>query len=165
MQHHFAYLSISCIDQPTLAKASREQDSGIERVNRAILSMDQVTQQNAALVEETAAASQSMGEQARERQSLMGFFKWDEQGLSEAATTGAAKPSQSVGKAKPIAALASKPAVATKPKPTPVEKKPPASHAVSEEWEEFYNEPKLTPVPPASTSALRRLLPPASPQN
>jgi methyl-accepting chemotaxis protein len=39
--------------------------------------MDQVTQQNAALVEETAAASQSMGEQARELQNLMGFFKLD----------------------------------------------------------------------------------------
>ena len=61
-----------------ITTASREQASGIEQVNRAILSMDQVTQQNAALVEETAAASQSMSEQAHELQDLMGFFKLDQ---------------------------------------------------------------------------------------
>ncbi len=58
-----------------IAAAAREQASGIDQVNRAILQMDQVTQQNAALVEQTAAASQAMGEQARELQNLMGFFK------------------------------------------------------------------------------------------
>ena len=58
-----------------MAAAAREQASGIEQVNKAILQMDQVTQQNAALVEETAAASQAMGGQARELQQLMGFFK------------------------------------------------------------------------------------------
>ncbi|HHW76344.1 MAG TPA: hypothetical protein GX399_04805, partial [Xanthomonadaceae bacterium] len=62
-----------------IATASREQASGIDQVNRAILQMDQVTQQNAALVEQTAAASQAMGEQARDLQNLMGFFKLDEQ--------------------------------------------------------------------------------------
>ncbi|MCB1782326.1 MAG: HAMP domain-containing protein [Candidatus Competibacteraceae bacterium] len=61
-----------------ITAAAKEQASGIEQVNTAILSMDQVTQQNAALVEETAAASQSMGEQARELQRLMGFFKLDQ---------------------------------------------------------------------------------------
>jgi hypothetical protein len=40
--------------------------------------MDQVTQQNAALVEQTAAASHTMGDQARELQNLMAFFKLDE---------------------------------------------------------------------------------------
>jgi methyl-accepting chemotaxis protein len=60
-----------------MAAAACEEASGIEQVNRAILQMDQVTQQNAALVEQTAAASQSMGEQARELHKLMGFFKLD----------------------------------------------------------------------------------------
>lgn len=59
--------------------AAREHASGIEQVNKAILQMDQATQQNAALVEETASASQSMGEQARELQERMSFFKLDEQ--------------------------------------------------------------------------------------
>jgi phosphoglycerate-specific signal transduction histidine kinase len=58
-----------------MAAAAREQASGIEQVNQAILQMDQVTQQNAALVEETAAASHSMGDQAQELQQLMSFFK------------------------------------------------------------------------------------------
>ena len=57
-----------------IAAAAREQASGIEQVNKAILQMDQVTQQNAALVEETAAASHAMGDQAHDLQQLMGFF-------------------------------------------------------------------------------------------
>jgi methyl-accepting chemotaxis protein len=48
-----------------IAAASREQSSGIEQVNRAIMQMDEVTQQNAALVEQAAAATQSMTDQAR----------------------------------------------------------------------------------------------------
>jgi methyl-accepting chemotaxis protein len=48
-----------------IAAASREQSSGIEQVNRAVMQMDEVTQQNAALVEQAAAASQSMADQAR----------------------------------------------------------------------------------------------------
>ncbi|MGB2974188.1 MAG: CZB domain-containing protein, partial [Candidatus Competibacter sp.] len=54
------------------------QASGIEQVNKAILQMDQTTQQNAALVEQTAAASHAMGEQAQQLQHLMAFFKLDE---------------------------------------------------------------------------------------
>jgi methyl-accepting chemotaxis protein len=62
-----------------IAAASREQASGIEQVNKAILQMDQATQQNAALVEQTAAASHSMGDQARDLDQLMRFFKLDGQ--------------------------------------------------------------------------------------
>ncbi|HRX71363.1 MAG TPA: methyl-accepting chemotaxis protein [Candidatus Competibacteraceae bacterium] len=61
-----------------IATASREQANGIEQVNKAVLQMDQFTQQNAALVEQTAAASQTMGVQTRELQQLMGFFTLDE---------------------------------------------------------------------------------------
>jgi methyl-accepting chemotaxis protein len=43
-----------------LAAGSREQLSGIEMVNRAVTQLDQMTQQNAALVEEASAASKSM---------------------------------------------------------------------------------------------------------
>ena len=59
-----------------MAAAAREQARGIEQVNKAILQMDQVTQQNAALVEETAAASHAMGDQARELQQMMSFSRW-----------------------------------------------------------------------------------------
>jgi len=47
-----------------IASASSEQSTGIEQVNIAVSQMDSVTQQNAALVEEAAAAAQSMSEQA-----------------------------------------------------------------------------------------------------
>jgi len=47
-----------------ISAASNEQSSGIEQVNQAIVSIDDVTQQNAALVEEAAAAAQSMRDQA-----------------------------------------------------------------------------------------------------
>ncbi|MBT2326183.1 MCP four helix bundle domain-containing protein [Variovorax paradoxus] len=47
-----------------ITAASHEQTQGIEQINQAITQMDQVTQQNAALVEEAAAAAQSMQEQA-----------------------------------------------------------------------------------------------------
>ena len=57
-----------------IAKASNEQATGIHQVHDAITSIDQVTQQNAALVEETSAASESMSEQARNLSQDMAFF-------------------------------------------------------------------------------------------
>jgi methyl-accepting chemotaxis protein len=47
-----------------ISAASQEQSSGIEQINLAVVQMDQVTQQNAALVEESAAAAASLQEQA-----------------------------------------------------------------------------------------------------
>jgi methyl-accepting chemotaxis protein len=46
-----------------IADSSREQSQGIEQVNRAVTQMDEMTQQNAALVEEAAASSESIVEQ------------------------------------------------------------------------------------------------------
>jgi len=48
-----------------IAAASNEQSGGIEQVNKAVMQLDELTQQNAALVEQASAASQSMAEQAR----------------------------------------------------------------------------------------------------
>ena len=60
-----------------IAAASGEQASGIDQVNRAIGQMDEVTQQNAALVEQAAAASKSMEEQSQQLKQQVGFFKLD----------------------------------------------------------------------------------------
>ncbi len=57
-----------------IAAASEEQSSAIDQVNQAITQMDGNTQQNAALVEESAAAAESMSEQAKELTQLMSFF-------------------------------------------------------------------------------------------
>ncbi|HEY0885816.1 MAG TPA: methyl-accepting chemotaxis protein, partial [Ramlibacter sp.] len=53
----------------------QEQTRGIEQVNQAITQMDQVTQQNAALVEEASAAAQSMREQAGALVQAVSVFK------------------------------------------------------------------------------------------
>jgi methyl-accepting chemotaxis protein len=58
-----------------ITSASSEQTSGIEQINQAITEMDEVTQQNAALVEQAAAASQSMQDQAAALAEVVGFFK------------------------------------------------------------------------------------------
>jgi len=47
-----------------ISSASQEQTQGIEEINRSVVEMDSVTQQNAALVEEASAAAQAMHEQA-----------------------------------------------------------------------------------------------------
>ena len=60
-----------------IAAASVEQTTGIRRVNDAIAEMDQVTQQNAALVEEAAAAAQSLQDQAGHLEQVVGVFKLD----------------------------------------------------------------------------------------
>ncbi len=58
-----------------IAAASQEQSIGIDQVNRAVTSMDEVTQQNAALAEQTSAASSALNEKARQMESLMGHFR------------------------------------------------------------------------------------------
>lgn len=62
-----------------IASASQEQATGIDEINTAVTQMDEVTQQNAALVEENTAAAQSMVEQARGLEKLMSFFKLSDQ--------------------------------------------------------------------------------------
>jgi methyl-accepting chemotaxis protein len=70
-----------------IADASQEQSAGIEQVNMAISQMDQVTQQNAALVEEAAAASQAMQDQAGALAQTVGMFKVDGAGSGSGAVT------------------------------------------------------------------------------
>jgi methyl-accepting chemotaxis protein len=58
-----------------IAAASREQSSGIDQVNRAVTQMDELTQQNAALVEQATGASQTMAEQVRELNELLARYR------------------------------------------------------------------------------------------
>jgi methyl-accepting chemotaxis protein-1 (serine sensor receptor) len=58
-----------------ISVAGREQELGIEQINTAVAEMDTVTQQNAALVEEAAAASQAMEEQAAALADLVSVFQ------------------------------------------------------------------------------------------
>ena len=107
-----------------IAAAGQEQTQGIEQVTKAIGQMDEMTQQNAALVEEAAAASESLDEQGKNLQRLMSFFSVD----------GATPDEKPVAKAKPApkkAKVAAKKAkAAPKRKPAPVT-------AQDDEWDEF----------------------------
>jgi len=58
-----------------ISVASDEQNSGVGQVVEAISQMDQVTQQNAALVEEMAAAAESLNSQAQELVQTVSVFK------------------------------------------------------------------------------------------
>ena len=60
--------------------ASKEQSDGIEQVNQAIMQMDEVTQQNAALVEEAAAAAQALQDQAQKLVHVVSVFKLSDVG-------------------------------------------------------------------------------------
>ena len=69
-----------------ITTATREQTAGIEQINIAIAQMDQVTQRNAALVEQEAAAADSLQEQAANLEKLVSVFKVkDQAGLARPA--------------------------------------------------------------------------------
>lgn len=117
-----------------ISAASAEQSSGIEQVNRAITQMDEVTQQNAALVEEAAAAAGSLEEQANRLKTTVSVFRVDASQIS----TGYAAP-----------ALAALPSAAPAARPTPVKKKAAASAAtsVASAAPAAAAAPKATPAP------------------
>ena len=61
-----------------ITAASTEQSAGIDQVNDAIIHIDEITQQNAALVEEAAAAAASLQEQAANLSQVVSIFKFDQ---------------------------------------------------------------------------------------
>lgn len=58
-----------------IAASSQEQAAGVDQVNKAVMSMDEMTQQNAALVEEAAAATQALSSQAVELTQLLSRYR------------------------------------------------------------------------------------------
>ena len=118
-----------------IASSSREQASGIEQVNKAITMMDDVTQQNAALVEEASAAAQALTEQASNLTQLISRYRVGESGAADEATQAPARPAPAAaverraptrpmtGKKRPVA-VAAAPARAN-------------GAAAAEEWKDF----------------------------
>lgn len=120
-----------------IASSSREQASGIEQVNKAITMMDDVTQQNAALVEEASAAAQALTEQASNLTQLIARYRVGDNTAAEtphvaARPAGAAAPAVErraanrplTGKRKPAAAPVVAPART-------------ASAGSDEQWKDF----------------------------
>ena len=118
-----------------ISSASQEQSQGIAEVNQAIIEMDGMTQQNAALVEEAAAAAQSLQDQAAELASVVSIFKLDMQSerftaKSEPTSVKRVDPTSSKLKQAPKSKIKSLPVA------KPVAKKA-AKVDDSNDWEEF----------------------------
>jgi methyl-accepting chemotaxis protein len=123
-----------------ISAASQEQSSGIEQINQAITQMDEVTQQNAALVEEAAAAAQSLQDQAGRLSETVGIFKLSSSSLATAAPAMAARATSikhTIDVTPRPSALPQKKASqpATAAKPAVAKKMPDADDAGS--WEQF----------------------------
>ncbi|WP_051293751.1 methyl-accepting chemotaxis protein [Pseudoduganella violaceinigra] len=139
-----------------ISLATQEQSSGIDQINTAISQMDHVTQQNAALVEEAAAASAALEEQAARLMDVVSVFKLDAAALAaedvqvrrpstQARALAAARPARGAaqravprgsadagaGKAAEAPAVAKAPAVAGTRRPAVAVSKP------GDDWEEF----------------------------
>ncbi|KUJ71410.1 methyl-accepting chemotaxis protein [Thiomicrospira sp. WB1] len=128
-----------------ISAASNEQMTGIEQVHKAISQIDEVTQQNAALVEETSAAAESMSEQAEILDKDMSFFNT---GQPKASAQSQSAPKVAKAPQKQTPAKPAKPAAlpqasakdtasakdgdkAEKPKPAPEQS------SADDEWAEF----------------------------
>ncbi len=106
-----------------ISAASLEQSAGIEQVNIAITHMDEMTQQNAALVEQAAAAAESLEEQAHNLAEAVGVFRLDD-----------------MGRAAPARQLSGPRPKLPSPAPQAAAKKAlgkPRTNPEEDEWEEF----------------------------
>ncbi|HWW69917.1 MAG TPA: methyl-accepting chemotaxis protein, partial [Duganella sp.] len=83
-----------------IMSASQEQSNGIEQINTAVTQMDDVTQQNAALVEEAAAAAQAMQDQVNSLNEVVGIFR------VEAKAGAPRQPMKTLAKPAPVQRLA-----------------------------------------------------------
>ena len=121
-----------------ITAAATEQSDGIGQVNSSVVQLDQMTQQNAALVEQSAAAAESLKDQAARLADVMSIFRLD----SRVAST----PVKAI---RPTVAQKRAPASKPSPKVTPApraqhaQQPPPASNAAAstqasaDEWETF----------------------------
>ncbi|MDB5918510.1 MAG: hypothetical protein JWR40_2744 [Massilia sp.] len=107
--------------------ASDEQRDGIEQVNQAVTQMDTVTQQNAALVEQAAAAAASMQEQSARLSEVVGVFKLNKLAAPQQPRVAAPARAQ----LPPPLARPARAAIASTPAPRK------AVAAGKDEWEEF----------------------------
>ena len=119
-----------------IAASAQEQASGLDQVNGAINQMDQVTQQNAAMVEESTAASRALASETEELMRLIGHFQVGERagpgaGRSQGrpALVAARPPGRPIAHpvARPVAALKVAGRGGAAPKPAPQ----------AADWEEF----------------------------
>src|SRR5882757_6561826 len=102
-----------------IAASSMEQATGIEQVNKAVTSMDSVTQQNAALVEQASAAAQTLTEQAANLTELIARYRLDDR-----AAAAARPPAASPAPARSVPAAVRGPADRGPAERRPIERSP-----------------------------------------
>ncbi len=121
-----------------ISSASGEQASGIGQINQAVTSMDKMTQQNAALVEEAATAADSVSAQARAVLDTFSFFKTGDEGQQQQQQVfEAALEVERVRRAKPSRPAAENKDAAREP---PAPRKPTTSPPRGDDpnvWEQF----------------------------
>ena len=133
-----------------IAAASREQATGLDQINTAIGNMDEITQRNAALVEETTAAAQSLAGQANELANLVGFFRLDGKAV---AVKPMAQPMAAKPQPAPAPAQVQAPVLAAAPKlpAAPIAARPAAAPAAK----------AATPAPKPAAAPAKPALAPA----
>ena len=125
-----------------ITASSTEQRDGISQVNQAVANLDQMTQQNAALVEESTAAAASMRDQAQRLAEVVSVFNVG----ATSARSAAPAPRPAAAPAPRFAPAPAKPAVTARPKPAaklahsakPAAPAPaPAAKGSDDDWESF----------------------------
>lgn len=116
-----------------IADSSAEQSTGIDEINRAIAMMDEMTQQNASLVEETSAASQSLKDEGKQLLNLMNYFNSDAKVTTFESTSSSMRPEVSAPRPTNISNIRSN---------SPMSKSNVVNSGMkfsedSDEWEEF----------------------------
>jgi methyl-accepting chemotaxis protein len=118
-----------------ITAASREQASGVDGINKAVTQMDQVTTQNAALVDEASAGTHALAEQAKSLAQVVAFFDVGTQRRAAVSpvparpVVAARAPRESAAAQKP----ASRKVQIATPKPTPVA----AASGAGDDWDTF----------------------------
>jgi methyl-accepting chemotaxis protein len=118
-----------------IAASAEEQSIGLQEVNTTVVQMDQVTQQNAAMVEQSTAASRQLADETTNLQALIGRFNYGEVALaatSRAPARSAPRPTTS-----PASSSLSSPSLTYRSAAAPAPMRKSATPASDEGWEEF----------------------------
>jgi len=133
-----------------ITAAASEQSDGIGQVNGAVVQLDQMTQQNAALVEESAAAAESLKDQAHRLTEVVSVFRLgndDAKHGGYAMAASSPKPAPKAAGAKPAASKPASPHPAAKPAAKP------ATTAAADGWSAKPAKPAAAPPAPAAAAA------------
>ena len=128
-----------------IASGSAEQSTGLDEINKALAQMDEVTQQNSALVEENAATAKTLEHQAQAMDQQVAFFTVADSGAGQDITPASANAEHAPAPAVRVAPVAKrKPAVALKAAPVfggggpvGVMHKALATAVAEDNWKEF----------------------------